>query len=89
MKCLIYQHLTGTLSNEGPNGHWKEGFFPGAPKVGRLHTYFTLRYFTHIIFEKYLLYIHFIECDTLNMFPFCLKAQNLTNFAISSKFDTH
>ncbi|XP_076071838.1 apolipoprotein D-like [Mytilus galloprovincialis] len=28
-----FLNATGTLSGEGPSGHWKEGFFPLAPKA--------------------------------------------------------
>jgi len=30
----LFYFSIGTLSGEGPAGHWKEGFFPLAPKVG-------------------------------------------------------
>jgi hypothetical protein len=29
----LFYFSIGTLSGEGPAGHWKEGFFPLAPKV--------------------------------------------------------
>ncbi|XP_061164924.1 apolipoprotein D-like [Saccostrea echinata] len=36
-----FMNATGTLSNEGPLGHWKEGFFPGAPKADYTIIYLT------------------------------------------------
>eukprot|EP00105_Crassostrea_gigas_P012469 XP_011428465.1 PREDICTED: apolipoprotein D [Crassostrea gigas] len=43
-----FMNATGTLSSESPAGHWKEGFFPGAPKAD-----YTIVYLTDTVAVEY------------------------------------